>query len=709
MGVTLTQSHDAGFADRPGSITPTGLRAVLELGDDGQSLGHAFPTPIGKMHVRCLMRRISLAGGAVVVCRGFDAAGREAFRASLDDAQTLSIQAADGVVLSATLRPIVWAEWDCIEFGFDATAGTATLWVNGIEADQHAGLASSFAVADVAFGVPQKHHDATGELHLDEWMMGDGYLGPVLVTPHSDHADDPARWLVVYNAADADAQTWAEAYRTARGIPHANLLGLSLSLDESISLAEYTAMLNQIETYLDLNALRPQVMGLLLGYRVPGYVDNDVLNQKHPIGSLLHTAADTFGAAVNPVAQVSPPARPTTTTLAGVRLTARLDAPTLSDALALSQRAQAFDTTPLTAADQLLFDPIPRQPPLEVWSDQTMAWYSNLDRQRLRLNTRLSGDPVSQPDANFAFIEQDAIYWGWGRAEPATGFFGSHAGPRALCVQLRQPDVAATTLRSATPTHWIDRALDAGYAAAIAASQPTSASDLPNPTRFFAALRQGWTLAEAWLVSQAYVRSGMYLVGDPLLTLRLPRAGWDVFGPLARSEDLNHAEPIAALPADANQLTLDPSHTPSEDSAGQYLVRRVDHWGRSEASFQPLSLGQKFSTAAIPPPYVAWPWHDRWNISTKDGNPKAQLMFVGRPRLLNLERLELLNDQNDSPLSVAFDHHEVCVESRVPLTATFTRYRWRLTAPGGLTRLTPWSAPIRQESPTLIPLTTPES
>jgi len=707
MGVTLTQSPDTGFIDRPRAADGVGLRAVLTLGGDGQAVEHRLTSAVNVLHVRFLIRRLSLAGGSIVLCQGSDDQAGETFQITLDDQNTLACRAEE-VSVSASLTPENNAAWDCVEVGFDAVAGTATLWINGVQATQTTGLHPSFAVDQISFGIPRKSYAAVGEIHLDEWMLGGGYLGPVAVEPTSDHADDPARWLVIYNSADPDSTAWAQAYRQARRIPYANLLGLNLPLDETINLASYTALLDQIETYLDLNGLRPSVLGILLGYRVPGYVYNDELDQQHPVGSLLHTTATHLSAAGNPVSQSSPLARPTTANLAGVRLTARLDAPTLSEALALSERAEAFDAAPLTAADRLYFDPIPRRPSLEILSDQMMDWFDSLDRQRLRIDTQVSGDPVAEPDADFASVEHDAIYWGWASAVPPAGLFSDEGGPRAVCVQLREFGVDATTLRAAAPSHWIDHALAAGYAAATAASQSVSPSSLPKAPRFFEALRCGWTLAEAWLISQSFIRSGMYLVGDPLLTIHFPKAGWDVFGPLGRSEDLDPDQPLAVLPADADRFVLEPTQPPAEDASARYLVRRVDDQGRSEASFQPIRLGRQNTQPRAVPPAPAWPTRDHWPVQTQDSAAVAHLLLPAPASPLNLERLELLRDQDEPPVNVPFDRHARWVHSPIPATGHSIRVRWRLTAPGGLTHLTPWSAPFSHTSPPLIPLTTPE-
>ncbi|MEM9914547.1 MAG: hypothetical protein AAF911_06280 [Planctomycetota bacterium] len=570
-------------------------------------------------------------------------------------------------------------------------------------------MSAALGIQQVELGVVRKDQDAVGEIHFDEWVIGDGPLGPVIVIPETKYADDPARWLVVYNIAESESRTWAEAYRKARFIPHANLLGLNLPITETIGLDAYVDLLNQIENYLDLNGLRSQVLGILLGYRVPGYVNHPSLGELHPVGSLLHTASDDLALTLNPAAASENLERPSPDKLGGIRLTARLDAPNLTEAFALCERAQRFDTQSLTAADQLWIDPIPSTPLLETVSAQLMDWTRSLGFQRLRTHAQLSGDPITEPDADFASIQDDAFYWGWGSSAPPSDYFQSHAGPRVACVQLRQPDVEATTLRSANPTHWIDQALAAGYAAAVASSQNTSISALPYAGPFFEALRRGWTLAEAWLVSQPFVRGGMYLVGDPLLTVRTPRQGWDVFGPLGQSEDLAPDTPLAALPSDTTTLKLDTDQTPAEQEAAIYMIRRVDEQGRSEASVLPVATGRTSTDAVSPPPTPTWPDHDYWAMTIHDEQAIAQLWLPQRSITLPIDRIELFDDQSSNPIEVEFDRHTIHVQAALALPPNLTRYRWRITSPGGLTRQTPWSMPIRQNTTTSVPLTPLES
>src|SRR5262249_43341077 len=134
----------------------------------------------------------------------------------------------------------------------------------------------------------EKASGASGVIDIDEIVLADEPIGPVLVAPTSDFADDAARWLVVYNSAEPDSVAWAERYRAARGVPFANLLGLPLSSNEEISALEYDDLRAAVAGYLNDNHLDAQVMGILLGYRVPGYVDLGGFGDRSAIASLLY-------------------------------------------------------------------------------------------------------------------------------------------------------------------------------------------------------------------------------------------------------------------------------------------------------------------------------------------------------------------------------------------------------------------------------------
>lgn len=706
MSVALTQSNDAAFPDR--HPAGHGLAIACVPGLSGGVLDVNYLGTSLSSFCRFMMNPHDLSGGTLRIAAASTSNQTPAWTLDYDaTARSLTLSAPGTANLTATL-PTEFA-WHAVEIGHEPGLNTVTLWLHGRPAGSAALPTNTAAARRFHLGGMFKEHGVVGRGFIDEWAIADTYVGPVVVQPTSPYANDPARWLVLYRAADPDSRTWAEQYRAARNIPHSNLLGLDAPAAETIDLATYQQLLGQIETYLNRNRLRPQITGLLLGHGLPGYVQHPSLGQVHPLGSLLHTEDDDLNLRANPVANLDPLTRPTATSLSGVRFTARLDGPTLADSLALTQRADDLAATTLTADDRLWVDPIPAAAALMNASQELMDWHAGLDRQRLRLDTELRGDPVLDPEADFPAIHHDAFYWGWGSATPPTGFFGDPAGARAVCVQLRQPDVAATTLRSSTPANWIDTALAGGYAAAVAASQSTSFSALPRAGAFFEALRLGWTLAEAWLVAQPLVRGGLFLVGDPLLTVRTPRAGWDVFGPLDTADAFDAAAPIAVLPRHVLRFTLPPEGRPMPGDAALYLVRRADDDGRSEAGFLPLRVAHHQDQPATPAPVAAWPQRDGWAMAIRDQYAVAALILPGGDVHAETLVAELFDDRGRPPIVVALTPRDPWVETLLPLDVTPTRYRWRLTSAAGPTWLSPWSRPIASLGPRPEPLTPTEA
>lgn len=236
--------------------------------------------------------------------------------------------------------------------------------------------------------------------------------------PLSDYANDPRRWLVVYNSADADSTTWAGLYADRRAIPSVNRCGLSLPTDEVVSAAQYETMRQQIGTYLDNNDLREQVVGVLLGLNVPGYADVAGLGALTPIAAYLHTD-DTHGlTVVNPLYQSTIAERPAASDFGGVRLTCRIDASTLAEAIAMIDRADSLTDQPLAhdANADVLFDINPDNPAVgPVYTQPVEDWATGQGLAVLRLPATIYDAQAPTQAAN------ESVVWGWRDAAPPSG------------------------------------------------------------------------------------------------------------------------------------------------------------------------------------------------------------------------------------------------------------------------------------------------
>jgi len=707
MSTTLTQSAAAAFPDRPRDSTGAGLLVSMTQGAGGEYVQHDLASEQAVLHMRLLMNPATASNGAVRIAGGNDAQRHETWFIEYDtDARQLTANLADGTMLSATLNAL---PWHAVELKIDTSAGEAELWINGLPVDSATGGYADLAAQYVWLGAVFKDTALAGDIHLDEWTIADSYIGPVIVPPATDYANDPARWLVLYNSAVPNSIAWAESYRAARNIPFANLLGLALPTTETINQTQYENLVNSSNDYLTRNHLDAQVMGVLVGYRVPGYVDFTGAGSLEPVPTMLQTNHTSASPLFNPFADNTLPERPTVQdTQPTYRLTARIDGPDLTGAQALTQRATHLINNGLGENQspdygenaRLYLDAFAGDSALvDDYVDRMLDWAKSIDRMRLRLPIEYSGDPEQpEQDADFADIHDDAFLWSWDRSvppNPPAGFFAEPAGPRVFSLQLHPTDPVATTVRHGTPSNWIDVALDAGYAAAAAGSKIYSTSAIPYIRPFFEALRRGWTLGEAWFVSVAMLREGLYLVGDPLLTVDLPKRGWDVYGPLDRLDALAPDTPTHALRNTQTQLALTDAQKPGVGETAHYMVRHIDAHGRHEASTTNIRVTNQAGVSALPPLTPMWPDQLDWPVQVESGAPVPRLMWdrpIGACRVSRVELRGEVDGAADVTLAEpTLDPRHTFVEAAVSLPAQQARYRWRITSSDGAVMHSPWS------------------
>lgn len=685
MSVALTITPDAAFPDRPRGGAGRGLLVTAATGDDGAYLSHDLGAALPRLHTRVLLRPVGLIGGATVFLQGLDAAGEPTFTVEYD-AASHQVTARVGVVavLQATL--LVTPVWHCIELGLDTIAGTATLRINGVARDTAGGDFSTLATRRLRLGVPLKAYAATGCVHLDEWVIADTPIGPVVVEPTSDHADDPTRWLVVFNRDDADSAAFAEAYRAARGVPYANLLGLPLPTGETTDSTGHAALRDAIALYLEDTGLAQQIMGVLLCPGVPGIIDDGDPMVAASTAALLHSDDAHAFPVTNP--HFATGVRPTAAALAGVRLTARIDAPTPALALALLERATNLSATGLGGGDDaaLWLDPTPPGVPVDHPAALHMsAWRETPDAAATRL-------PMQWTEAGSALaaVQNDGFIWGWDGGDAPADLFGTPAGRRVVSVRLPHTPGPAPLLRDPGATHVHAAALAAGYAALGLSTRVGSPSHTPRVGPFFDALRRGWTLAEAWLAALPVLRDGPFLAGDPLLTVATPRAGWDVHGPVATLEHINPDAPALRLREADRSLALEAPMYPDPQVPERYVLIHRDALGRADGSACAVSTG----SSAVPP---VWPDVEGWPLAGVDGRLVARAWWDRPLRACGVERVELWATVEAAAAqlvaTVGFAPHALHLAAEVEVPTQPTRFRWR-TVGGGFEFDGPWSGPV---------------
>lgn len=640
MTIALTQVDGASPPQQLGS---TALR--LTAGLENSVLFHDTGAPRDTFYTRFMVNPSQAHSGAFMIAGGIDDSDHSAWQAVLDvDTDSIILQVG-GLDLSASFNRTL--EWHTVELGLDAVSGSVSLRLDGVEratlnppvnATQTAWLGMAFA--DVSL---------SGTIDLDQWVLSTSPIGVASAEPVLDHAGDPRRWLVVYNRSDADSVTWAQVYADRRGVPYANLCGLDLSANETVSAAEYELLRQQINTYLDDNHLRPQIVGVLLGLNVPGYTDLLGQGTLTPIAAYLHTD-DTHGnTTVNPLYQDAVATRPSADAYTSTRLTGRVDAASLSDAIALLDRADAIGSNALAhdGLADVLIDINPDNANVgPVYTEPVEAWARGGGLASLRL-------PSVVYDENApAEVARESLVWGWRDAAPPADYFGAPAGRRAICMQLDPEPQPATSARTPSGTDWLSAGLSAGYAAVSAPSRAYSLSSTPLPHRFFEALRKGWTIAEAWAVSQPFLRDGLQIVGDPLMTVAFPKSGYEVYGPAPRVDQIDLSQPIATLHAGQRSYTLASEEAPVQGQASRYLLQHTDDEGRADlATVSTYALIEQGEV--LRPALPAWPVHEGWRVSTTSEHLSLHAAWPLSLRSLGIDLVELQSQVgSEEPLSV---------------------------------------------------------
>jgi len=696
MTTTLTQSAMAAFPDRP-IKSRLGMLATMIAGGDGAYLAYQHPSELVDIHFRCVLSVSGVTGGSVVFAAGFDAGGSESFRIGYDPAtNTLIATLPDGNNLIATLPGGLL--WHCVEIALNPAANTAELWINGLSEDQVSAAAAMRSTQTIWLGGILKETQTVGDLYLDEAQLADSYIGPVHVSPSSPYGDDPTRWLVVYNNADPDASSWAEAYRLARGIPFANLLGMALPTTEIIDAAQYADLVTKVDDYLSIHNLAGQVMGILLGYRVPGYVDFAGTGTLDSVPSLMHRNTLTQGPTTNVNAAPVTFQRLTYSDLAGDRLTARIDGPDLAAAIAMIDRSTELSSTGLGEGPDttLYFDPFVGSNPLYQSAFQNMlTWSQSLGRMHTRLPILLSGDSSGNTEASFISVSNDGFFWGWSSALPDPDIFNSPAGKRALSVQLYLEGASATSLRGVPALNWIDKPIEQGYAAAAASCKASPVTAMPDTGSLFGALVEGWALAEAWYIALPTLREGFYMVGDPLMAPQMPRRGLDVFGPLQSLADLDTSSPAMLLREDESPMDLS-TIAPNDGEEGVYVIRRRDDAGRIESSTTTLRVVNSSGVAKRPSVRPIWPSAPDWPVMLESAQAVFALSWPGPLSQMRVGSVELFSQAlGQSQVSVAqpgLNPLTDYIQVSLAIPPETTRYQWVITSSDGVLLQTPWSA-----------------
>jgi uncharacterized protein (TIGR03790 family) len=356
------------------------------------------------------------------------------------------------------------------------------------------------------------------------------------VPPEQRTADMPDSWLVLYNLNNPDSISWAVWYQQQRAIPESNMVGLAASLDEHLpdKASAQAQIIGPIRDLLDNDpALESKIMGILVGYGLPGHYATpltgppggysipdaleDMYDDDLPPGPMgTYGGQQGYNDHDNPQFRgymLPPEGRPTKAWMEPHRyMVARIDAPTLELAMALTLRAKVIESAGhYIHGEYFWFDYKDPVLPNGKWQWLKRA----VEKPELSEIPWMEFDEDTQQTPNDAmrFGTHDVDGWNDGR------LYGPMPGSRILAFDY--DSWGATTVRSTTAdgARFVPNAIAAGYAAAIGATGEPCCCLGPCPETIIAGLREGWTLGESFHISDTYDDWMWTIVGDPFLRI----------------------------------------------------------------------------------------------------------------------------------------------------------------------------------------------
>lgn len=564
-GSSLTQTAASSFPDR-GAV---GLEVALVAGSDNEYLEVDLGAEYASLSVRMMVRQqAALANGNMRAIVGTDAAGTETLALILKPSGTatrLKDSGNNSHDWTTTALPRTYLKWDCLEFHI--SPDIVKLYLNGVLETTVTSSISFNATRYLRWGSPKKNSQTTGTLYFDELAVTgrltldadaasvEDYIGPVAVAPTTDDATDAKRWAYIFEAPTAASEAAAEGWRSAKGIPYANLIGLTTANAEGDTTANYQANVrNAVKTYLDLNTA-PEIDGLIVGHLVQGR-----LTTPSPALSVAATIADltTETPAANPnylAGLVDVDDLPTRASLLGGSPYLVADANASDEVVSQTYITYAAALSVTAADGQVLStldateDRLSTQVPTAAWATAA-AFDLALEQQEIRLARTVT------LDANGYALE---LHEATSAGDPFSGG-DTH---EALVVTI----AASSAANFNTGSEMLREHIVAGYAFGLGNvdASAVAAADQPNPAALFAALRAGWTWAEALAVACPRTAAPWRPFGDPMAALPMPLAGFNIrrndTGALLAATPANDVNHDIASIVPAGTWTFDVSRT----------------------------------------------------------------------------------------------------------------------------------------------------
>ena len=190
------------------------------------------------------------------------------------------------------------------------------------------------------------------------------------------------------------------------------------------------------------------------------------------------------------------------------------------------------------------------------------------------------------------------------------------------------------------------------------------------------------------------------LVGDPLMTVSMPQAGWDVYGPFESWKSVNFDGPIAMLRESERSITLADGQKPIDGTRGLYLVRHIDAAGRHEAGVSHVMIERAGDAVREVSTLPAWPNASGWSpMRTADGW-RIEARWAGTFVTANVDRVSLVEHVQGAAEAMVQTQPVAPRDDRVVFTREGgeqpTRFRMQVTSIDGAVALTPWSRWVTQ-------------
>lgn len=493
------------------------------------------------------------------------------------------------------------------------------------------------AASVTSLTVGQMMEDAQFSEDFDELRLSTTYPEPYAPRPTTDLLC-PQRLIVLYRPASAASRQFADACVDQLGIPRANLIPLPTagSLETLATYADFQAQVEKpIQDYFTLNPRTAQrAMAFLIGHDVPGYFMSGGVKYS-AVSRLMNFGTPFVGAIENPL-RALPAERPTKTTLAGKFLCARIDAADVTQSLSILSRSQAVQGLPVIPANQKLF--------VSDESYRVSAACGSL---------RLAAEPMGP-------LSEDALVWTDAASLPTTQSPG---------VQAAMTAVSAASLDSLRLGGCVGRAALLGPGAYASATGFAAAGEELDIERWFAVLRAGGSPVEAAALAVGKLDSGLVVAGNPLMTMNLPKAGYNIYHGLGDAAGIDWSAPVACT-----GLT-DLASVKVELSPGKVHVlgaRAVSANGVEESGCDVLTYVTIDAAGRLVPVLVAPTDVQAWSLAA--GVTAVSFRYRVRPGLPVPDYFEILTDGGSG--TIDFDHPAMTIK---PLPGTQERFQVRLS------------------------------